>query len=130
MQAVVEVEHHGNIVAGGLELHRFDKRIQRHVLKMHFRDVDDKRRAFLLRGGEQRAQEVGVEHVKRAQRVAMFLACSRPSAREINGIIHSLYPKQVVLVAQHQQRRFVFFDVVIAGNGLQKVVVVFVVIYR
>jgi hypothetical protein len=89
MQAVVEVEHHGNIVAGGLELHRFDKRIQRHVLKMHFRDVDDKRRAFLLCGGEQRAQEVGVEHVKRAQRIAV-LSGVRKTVGKRNQWHHSL----------------------------------------
>lgn len=66
MQPVVEVQHHGNIVTGGFELHRFNKRLQRHVLKMHFGDVDDKRRAFLLRGGKQRAQKMGVENVERA----------------------------------------------------------------
>jgi hypothetical protein len=72
MQPVVEVKHHGDIVPGGLEFDRFDKRIQRHIFKMHFRDVDDKRRPLLFCCGKQRAQEVGVENVKRTQRVMVF----------------------------------------------------------
>ncbi|VEB92399.1 Uncharacterised protein [Citrobacter koseri] len=55
MQPVVEVKHHRNIVSGGFEFYRFDQRVQRNILKMDFGNVNDKRRAFLPGGGEQRA---------------------------------------------------------------------------
>ncbi|MNG40402.1 hypothetical protein D3C85_1537210 [compost metagenome] len=45
---------------------------------MHFGDVDDKWRALLSCGGEQGAQKVRVEHVKRAERVVMLTGVFQP----------------------------------------------------
>ncbi|MOA54960.1 hypothetical protein D3C78_1786660 [compost metagenome] len=72
MQTVIEVQHHRNVVLRRLTFDRRDQRLQRHVLKVDFGNIDDKGRSRGLRRGKQRAQEMAVEHVERTQRIAVL----------------------------------------------------------
>ncbi|MNC77278.1 hypothetical protein D3C75_1291930 [compost metagenome] len=51
---------------------RRHQRLQRNVLKVHFGNIDNKRRSRRLRRSKQRTQEMAVEHVECAQRIAVL----------------------------------------------------------